>query len=63
MRMWRMTGEPTLKELLSDDIMDPVMRSAGVDGEGLRRTLAELAQRLGPSIAPRPDCSCCGTGV
>lgn len=63
MRTWRMTGEPSLKELLGDDIMDPVMRSAGVSGEELRRTLAELAERLGPAIAKWPEPSCCRAGV
>lgn len=63
MRTWRMTGEPSLKELLGDDIMDPVMRSAGVSGEELRRRLAELAQRLGPTIAKWPEPSCCRAGV
>lgn len=63
MRIGWMTGEPSLKELLSDEIMDPVMRSAGVDGEELRRTLADLARRLGPAASAQRECSCCGAGV
>jgi hypothetical protein len=42
-----MTGEPSLDELLDDDIMGPVTRSAGTTPEELRRTLTELARRLG----------------
>lgn len=60
MGTWRMTGEASLKDLLGDDIMDPVMRSAGIDGDDLRRTLEELAHRLGPFAPPAHDCSCCG---
>ncbi len=63
MRTWRMTGEPSLKELLADDIMAPVMRSAGVSGDELRRSLADLARRLGPSVAKWPQHSCCRAGV
>ena len=47
MERWHMTGEPSLDELLDDDIMGPVKRSAGTTPEELRRTLTELARRLG----------------
>lgn len=60
MERWRMTGEPSLDELLGDDIMGPVTRSAGTSPEELRRTLVELARRLG--AAPCGG-SGCGTGV
>jgi hypothetical protein len=40
-----MTCEPDLEELLRDDIMEPVMRSAHVTREDLRRQLSDLAQR------------------
>lgn len=63
MRIWRMTGEPSLKELLSDEIMDPVMRSAGVNGEELRRRLADLARRLEPAAGAQRGSSCCGAGI
>lgn len=43
---WRMTGEVELDELLGDGLMEPVMRSAGVSTDDIRRQLAELAQRL-----------------
>ena len=46
MTKWRMAGEPSLDELLGDEIMAPVMRRAGLDGAELRRRLAELARRL-----------------
>lgn len=63
MQIWRMTGEPSLNELLNDEIMRPVMRSAGVNGEELRHTLADLARRLGPAAAAKREFSCCGAGV
>ena len=45
---WKMTMiEPTLDDLLEDEIMRPVLRSAGVDAARLRASLAEAARRLG----------------
>jgi len=38
--------EPDLEELLSDAIMEPVMRSAHVDRDQLRRQLSEIALRV-----------------
>ena len=55
---WKMTMiEPTLDDLLDDDIMMPVMRSAGVDAVQLKARLTEQARRLGDrGIAmPRPS--------
>ncbi len=46
MTKWRLAGEPSLEELLDDEIMGSVMRRAGLDGVELRRRLAELARRL-----------------
>jgi hypothetical protein len=43
----RFTGEPSLDELLEDEMMAGVMRCAGIDAAELRRRLAELAHRLG----------------
>ena len=44
---WKMTMiEPTLDDLLNDDIMAPVMRSAGVDAGQIKARLAEQARRL-----------------
>ena len=48
MRVW-LTGEPSLDELLADEIMGPVVASAGMSREQLRSSLAELALRLGAS--------------
>ena len=45
MRLW-LAGEPTLDELLSDEIMGPIVASAGMSREQLRLILAELAGRL-----------------
>ncbi|MDE2228286.1 MAG: hypothetical protein KGL11_04505 [Alphaproteobacteria bacterium] len=49
---WRMTGEVELDELLGDALMEPVMRSAGVNTDDVRRQLVELARRLGHRPAP-----------
>lgn len=46
---WKMMMiEPTLDDLLEDEIMQPVMRSAGIDAIRLKADLAETARRLGP---------------
>jgi hypothetical protein len=58
---WKMTMiEPTLDDLLADEIMQPIMRSAGVDAAQLRARLGETARRrleqaivLPPPSAPR----------
>jgi hypothetical protein len=46
MRPWRMTGEPSLDELLGDEIIDRVMERDGLDAAAIRRLLREMAQRL-----------------
>ena len=38
--------EPTLDELLDDDIMAPVLRSAGFDPQGFRDMMVATAQRI-----------------
>ena len=44
---WKMTMiEPTLDDLLDDEIMAPVMRSAGVDAGEIKARLAAQARRL-----------------
>jgi hypothetical protein len=62
MGKWRMTGEPSLDELLGDEIMDHVTRTAGLDKSELRRRLAELARRLGERARGERSCGC-GAGV
>lgn len=53
-RRWKINvTEPTLDDLLADDVMIPVMRSAGVTAEALRAGLREAACRL--ARAGRPD--------
>jgi hypothetical protein len=47
MQRWWLTGEATLEELLSDEIMGPVAASAGMSREQLRLSLAEVARRIG----------------
>lgn len=47
MKAWKLQmREPSLEELLGDEMMAAVMRSAGLDGSGLRGLLADLAGRL-----------------
>jgi hypothetical protein len=38
--------EPSLDELLDDEIMAPVLRSAGFDAQGLRDMMVATAQRI-----------------
>jgi hypothetical protein len=38
--------EPTLDELLEDDIMAPVLRSAGFDSQGFREMMVATARRV-----------------
>jgi hypothetical protein len=54
---WKMTAEPTLEELLRDDIMVPVMRSAGVDAARLRALVMDVARRRPGDRLKRP-CGC-----
>jgi hypothetical protein len=61
---WRMTMiEPTLDDLLDDEIMAPVMRSAGLDAAQLKARLRETARRRSEQqIVPPPACMmslCC----
>jgi hypothetical protein len=46
MTRWRLVTEPTLDDLLEDEIMAAVLRSAGIDAGALRASLAALALRL-----------------
>lgn len=63
MGLWTMRHcEPSLEELLADDMMAAVTRSAGTDREALRAMLRALAlrlpaERLGPSAGSRPRCA------
>jgi hypothetical protein len=66
MRRWRLVEEPSLEELLDDEIMAPVMRSAGLDEATLRRELTALARRLGKGgqeTRDRRSCSCCWSSL
>jgi hypothetical protein len=45
--------EPSLDDLLDDDIMAPVLRSAGFDPQGFREMIAETARRTGDRNADR----------
>jgi hypothetical protein len=39
--------EPSLEELLDDDVMTPVLRSAGFDPQRFRAMIVETARRVG----------------
>lgn len=47
--------EPSLDELLADEIMDPIIRSAHLDRERLRRQLSEVALRVYVKTATLAD--------
>ena len=38
--------EPTLEELLADEVMEPVLKSAGLEPQQFRDMLVETARRL-----------------
>ena len=55
MRRWKLSEvEPSIEELLSDEIMALVMRSSGVNAEDLRALLRNAARRR----APQARCGC-----
>ena len=63
MRRWKIdVVEPSLDDLLEDEIMTPVMRSAGTSAESLRAALNEAARRLAGRTRPA-DAERCGCAV
>ena len=38
--------EPSLEDLLADEVMAPVQRSAGFDTQGIRDMMVETARRI-----------------
>ena len=38
--------EPSLADLLDDEVMEPVLRSAGFDSQGIRDMMVETARRI-----------------
>jgi hypothetical protein len=38
--------EPSLEDLLDDEVMEPVLRSAGFDSQGIREMMVETARRI-----------------
>ena len=38
--------EPSLEDLLADEVMEPVLRSAGLEPQELRDMLVETARRI-----------------
>ncbi|HLY44884.1 MAG TPA: hypothetical protein VKQ73_04850 [Stellaceae bacterium] len=47
--------EASLDDLLEDDMMAPVLRSAGFDQQGLRDMMAATARRIGDHRDDRQD--------
>ena len=45
--------EPTLDELLEDEVMTPVLRSAGFDAQGFREMIVETARRIDNRVDDR----------
>ena len=43
--------EATLDELIDDEVMAPVLRSAGFDTQGFRDMMAETARRIDHRVA------------
>ena len=43
--------EPSLDDLLADEMMEPVLRSAGLDTQGFRDMMVETARRLDIDVA------------
>jgi hypothetical protein len=43
--------EATLDELIEDEVMAPVLRSAGLDAQGFRDLIAETARRFSERAA------------
>jgi hypothetical protein len=43
---WNCRREPTLKELLEDEVMRLAIRSAGLDADAFKLQLREAARRL-----------------
>jgi hypothetical protein len=63
MRRWKIdVVEPSLDDLLDDEIMTPVMRSAGTSAESLRAALRETACRIAGRARP-VDAERCGCAV
>ncbi len=56
MTQWWLTGEATLEDLLSDEMMGPVVASAGMNREQLRSSMAEVARRLGTTSRRTRGC-------
>ena len=44
--------EPSLEDLLDDEVMAPVLRSAGFDEQGFRAMMIETARRIGSRHGP-----------
>jgi hypothetical protein len=63
MRKWRTAGiEPSLDELLGDELMIPVMKSAGLSADDIRALVVETAERLGDNDNDHELSGCAAIG-
>ena len=53
MGAWHSCREPSLEELLDDDVVRVVIRSAGLDADAFRLQLEETARRIGLTAEAR----------
>ena len=53
--------EPSLEDLLADEVMEPVLRSAGLELQELREMMMETARRI-EDRAQRSDVEDAGAG-
>jgi hypothetical protein len=58
MQSWMMASEPTLEELLRDDMMVSVTQSAGIDVARLRALVTDVARRRRPGEQFRRPYGC-----
>jgi hypothetical protein len=62
MPKWHTLGEPSLDELLNDEIMAHVLRADGLDGNEVRRWLVDLARGARARLADRARACASGRG-
>jgi hypothetical protein len=46
---------PSLDDLLADEMMEPVLKSAGLDTQGFREMMVETARRFEHRVRQRAD--------
>ena len=54
--------EPSLEDLLADEVMEPVLRSAGLEPRELREMMVETARRIEERERRNEDATDAGAG-